>query len=162
MIRIGFAVLMSFAGVAVAQPVSDWGDAGVWAIKVDAGNGNGCFMQRDFESGTVVRLGYVPDKKGAFLLAVNADWEQIEEGQEGSVIFDFGDSRFQGAAVGIVQDGLPGGYAFFNNPEFTSEFARRPNVKIIGGNGGEEQISLSGSSAALGQLDLCQAEQVTE
>lgn len=147
------------AGPALTQVASDWGVSGDWLIRVDPGAGDGCFMQRQYESGTMVRIGYVPKDGGAFLSAHNPAWTQIVAGERGSVIFDFGDSRFQGEAFGVNENGVPGGYAFFNNPEFASEFGRRHSVAIQGKNGAEEIIDLSGSMAALGKLKACQAEQ---
>ena len=152
-------VLFLIAGGAIAEPALDWGSSGDWDIKVDPAVGHGCYMQRLYESGTRVRIGYVPNEQGAFFSAVNPDWPEVEEGAESSVIFDFGDSRFQGAVVGIVEDGMPGGYAFFNNPEFASEFGRRYSVTIQGEGGGSEDVDLSGSSAGLAALKKCQGEQ---
>lgn len=155
-----FALILAMvAGPAMPQGASEWGASGDWLILVDPAAGNGCLMQRRFESGTTVRIGYVPSDGGAFLSAHNPAWTQIVTGESGSVIFDFGDSRFQGEAVGVNENGIPGGYAFFNNPEFASEFGRRHSVAIQGKNGAEEIIDLSGSMAALGKLKACQAEQ---
>lgn len=159
MIRGFTAVMALVAGMAMAQPFEDWGESGDWSIKVDKAVGDGCFMQRTYDSGTVISIGYVPDKKGAFFSAFNTAWTQIEDGATGNVIFDFGDSRFQGEAVGKIVDGVPGGYAFFNNPEFASEFGRRLSVKFSGEGGGGEEIDLGGSSAGLRALKACQEAQ---
>ncbi|MEP2531708.1 hypothetical protein [Shimia sp.] len=159
MIKTLSSLIILVGGACAAQPFSEWGESGDWVVRVDEASGNGCFMQRSFDSGTMVRIGYVPNEEGAFMSAFNPGWTQIEADDKGSVIFDFGDSRFQGAVVGVIEDDVPGGYAFFNNPEFASEFGRRHSVTIIGEKGGQEELDLAGSSAGLTKLKECQGAQ---
>ncbi len=146
----------ALAGAACAGSLQDYGTSGEWAIKVDPGNGSGCLMERSFESGTLVQVGIVPDAAGAFFAAYNETWTHIVEGDTGNLLFDFGDTRFQGEVVGAMYDGVPGGYAFFNNPEFVSEFGKRLSVTLHGADGGTEKVDLTGSKRAIEAVKECQ------
>ncbi|WP_299354312.1 hypothetical protein [uncultured Shimia sp.] len=157
-ISLPFIALM-FAGATSAAELSPFGVLGDWEIKVDPSNGNGCLMERKLSSGTRVQIGVVPDKEGAFFAAYNPSWTSIEEGQTGQLLFDFGDSRFQGEVVGVKKDDIPGGYAFFNNPNFVSEFGLRFDVTLKGENGTTETIDLTGSKVALDAVKACQDSQ---
>lgn len=154
----GFMLVFSIWAVgALAETHQDFGTAGDWAIKVNPDNGNGCYMQKTFEGGTLVQVGVVPDRKGAFFATYNKAWSDVVEGEIGSLLFDFGDARFQGEVLGDYLEGIPGGYAFFNNPEFVSEFGRRLSVTISGDSGGSEAIDLTGSSRAIETVKACQS-----
>lgn len=156
----GLVLALAFvAGGSLAAPHVDHGVSGEWAIRVNPDNGNGCYMQKVFESGTVVLVGVAPDAKGAYFSAYNPEWTHIVEGDTGSVLLDFGDARFQGEVVGGTHEGSLGGYAFFDNPEFVTEFAKRQSVIITGSKGSTEEIDLSGSSKAIAAVRACQAEQ---
>ncbi|GAA6193527.1 hypothetical protein [Phaeobacter sp. NW0010-22] len=154
---LGFGILL--AGAALAETHTDYGASDDWIIRINPANGNGCYMQKTFENGTVVQVGAVPDREGAFFAAYNTAWIDIVEGEAGSLLLDFEDSRFQGEVLGGSFEGAPGGYAFFNNPEFVSEFGRRRSVTITGERGGSEKIDLTGSSRAIGTVTACQDEQ---
>jgi hypothetical protein len=136
-----------------------WGESGDWTILIDPEKGSGCLAWRQFDDGTTVEIGAAPDQAGGFFAAYNPVWEHIEDGATGIVSFDFGDAKFAGEAVGIYKNGVPGGYAFFDNPEFVSEFGKRQSVTITGESGTEVQLDLSGSSKAIEAVQVCQKEQ---
>ena len=156
MSKILVLLFCALAGTTLAQGVQDYGVSGDWAIKVNPENGNGCFMQKSFESGTLVQIGFVPDKEGAFFAVYNAEWTNIVAGDTSQLLFDFGDSRFQGAVVGVLLDEVPGGYAFFDNPAFASEFGKRLSVTLHGQSGRTETIDLAGSQRAIAAVKDCQ------
>lgn len=136
-----------------------WGESGDWVIRIDPSNGNGCYMEKLFEEGTLVRVGVTPVDDGAYFSAYNPDWPRDESDAEEIVLFDFGDSRFQGASTRQMLDGIPGGYAFFDNPAFVQEFGKRQSVSV-GEPGGEmEVLDLTGSFHAIQVVEKCQSEQ---
>ena len=94
-----------------------------------------------------------------FLLHIAWSWTQIKAGDIGIVKFEFGDARFSGDALGRMSDELPGGYAFFDNPDFVNEFAKRNSVKFSGESGIWFEISLSGTGQAIAAVRNCQKEQ---
>ncbi|WP_255431648.1 hypothetical protein [Ruegeria sp. THAF57] len=106
-----------------------------------------------------VEIGAAPNQAGGFFAAYNPVWVQIEDGVTGIVKFDFGDAKFEGEAVGVFKNGVPGGYAFFDNPAFVSEFGKRQSVTIIGESGARVELDLNGSAKAIETVLECQAEQ---
>ena len=134
-----------------------WGASGDWAILINPDAGNGCYMEKTFEDGTLVQVGILPDRNGGFFAAYNAGWSDIEDGDSGTVRFDFGDALFGGEVVGVLRGDLRGGYAFFNNPAFVEEFGKRNNVKISWG--GATEINLKGTRRAIGAVLKCDSEQ---
>ena len=52
-----------------------------------------------------------------------------------------------------------GGYAFFNNPAFVDEFARKNTMTITGPSNRPVSYALKGTTVALDALRQCQKEQ---
>lgn len=152
-------VLCSIGVPASASNVEHWEEVGAWEILVDASVGNGCLAQRVFADGTLVQIGAEPARNGGFFAAYNAEWSDIEVGATGIVNMDFGDARFAGDVVGKVNQDLAGGYAFFDNPNFVTEFGQRQSVKISGESGRLIEIDLTGSKRAIEAVLDCQKKQ---
>ncbi len=157
--RVLVAILCSFGISVSASDLETWGEIGVWEILVDAAVGNGCLAQRIFEDGTLVQIGAEPARNGGFFAAYNAEWSDIKDGAIGIVNIDFGDARFAGDVVGKINQNLPGGYAFFDNPSFVTEFGERQSVMISGETGRLIEIDLTGSKRAIEAVLDCQKEQ---
>ncbi|SMP30970.1 hypothetical protein [Shimia sagamensis] len=157
-LRLSLCLSLLMPTFVAAQAHPEFATVGDWTVRSNPANGNGCYMEKTFESGTLVQIGVVPDQNGAFFAAYNAAFGGVVDGEAGSVLFDFGDSRFQGDAVGAHFAGLPGGYAFFDNPEFASEFGKRTSVLVQGGSGETEDLDLSGSMKGLHSIKACRAQ----
>lgn len=142
-----------------ADETKKWKALGDWDILVDPAVGNGCLAQRDFEDGMRVQIGAVPSREGGFFAAYHSDWTHIEDGEVGVLNFDFGDARFAGEVVGRLSNTLPGGYAFFDNPNFVTEFAKRNSVRVWGEREDVIEISLAGTAKAIDAVLACQKEQ---
>ncbi len=153
------ASLLVATGSAYAMGMEQWGEAGDWKILIDPEKGNGCLAWKQFDNGLIVEIGAAPDQAGGFFAAYNPEWNTIEDGATGVVSFNFGDAEFAGDAVGVIKNGVPGGYAFFDNPEFVTEFGKRHNVVVSGESGNEFELDLSGSTKAIEAVQACQAEQ---
>ncbi len=153
------AVVLMSASSVLGAGMERWGESGDWTILIDPEKGNGCLAWKQFGDGMTVEIGAAPNQQGGFFAAYNPAWEQIEDGATGLVNFDFGDAKFAGDAVGTFKNGVPGGYAFFDNPEFVSEFGKRQGVIITGESGTSVQLDLSGSAKAIEAVQACQAEQ---
>lgn len=136
-----------------------WQDLGTWTIHIRTDDATRCFASRFMENGTEVEIGTEPTLDGGFFAIYNPEWTQIEDGQDGFVEFHFGTSRYGGEAVGRYKDGIPGGYVFFNNPEFVQDFARRQTVKISGRGGATFEMDLTGTSRAIRGVLECQDAQ---
>ncbi len=153
------ATVVLLPGFVHAAGMEQWGESGDWAILIDPEKGNGCLAWRAFEDDMTVEIGAAPNQAGGFFAAYNPAWVQVEDGATGIVRFDFGDAQFEGEAVGVYKNGVPGGYAFFDNPAFVTEFGKRQSVTIIGESGAEVELDLSGSAKAIEAVLACQAEQ---
>ncbi|WP_164659105.1 hypothetical protein [Tropicibacter sp. Alg240-R139] len=151
--------VLSCAGALAQGGALSWGSSGDWEVLIDPDVGHGCFMQKAFDDGTLVQVGAVPDRQGGFFAALNAKWTEIEDGQEGVLTLDFGDAKFAGDALGVIRGGIPGGYAFFDNPKFVDEFGKRSLVTVTGKGGQSVEIDLKGSQKAIVAVRACQDEQ---
>ncbi|MDW3221749.1 MAG: hypothetical protein R8G34_02500 [Paracoccaceae bacterium] len=136
-----------------------WKSLGEWTIQVKTDDASRCFASRKLGDGSEVQLGAEPTLDGGFFAIYNSDWTHISDGVTGEVEFDFGRSRFGGAALGKIENGMPGGYVFFNNPAFVQEFARRQTVRIIGSGGAQFELDLTGTSRAIREVLACQDAQ---
>ena len=157
-----FSLLVLSASAAFATDLESWGEAGAWSILVDPATGNGCLMEKTLEDNTLVQIGAVPNRQGGFLGVYNPAWDDIEDGAEGVIRMDFGDALFEGAVEGKVFNGMPGGFAFFDNPNFVDEFAKRESLIVVGTNSGHRvEIDLTGTTKGLAAVRACQKEQPT-
>ncbi len=145
-----------FADDPAYQP---WSASGDWEILVDAAVGNGCFMQKDFADGLRVRFGNHPMKSGRFFSILNRAWEQLEPGDTGVLKFFLDNERFAGDAEVIEEGPWKGGYAFFNNPNLSVEFAKSRNLTLVPPSGNEYSIDLNGTFRAVRRLEECQKQQ---
>ena len=162
MIKPGMAIIflaVSAATVARAQEQLKWGEAGEWAILIDPSVGNGCLMEKQFDEGTLVQFGNVPDRSGGFLAIYNPDWADIKDGATGMLKLEFPKIRFAGDVVGVATEGRFGGYAFFDNPNVMREFSRNNDMTVVGELGRTIEVSLSGTSNAIKAVTTCQGEQ---
>lgn len=137
----------------------EWGQSGAWKILIDTSDGGGCYMENVLEDQTLVQLGIAPNRSGGFFAAYNANWTNIDDGHIGRLLFDFGATLFGGEYRGARHNGLPGGYAFFNNPEFAKEFGKRNEVSVTDESGGTLEFNLSGTMKAINSVRNCDAEQ---
>ena len=157
---LAICVLFSMSELAVADEV--WTDLEDWKILINSEDVTRCYATRLFEDGSEVQIGTEPALDGGYFAIYNSAWTHIEDGMVGQVEFDFERSRFGGEAIGRIENGVPGGYAFFNNPAFVQEFARRQTVNIKGSNGTEFELDLTGTSRAIRAILACQDDQPTQ
>lgn len=155
---LAIALLVTGGAVSAADAVL-WQKFGDWTVNIDGADASRCFASRTMDDGSEIQIGTEPALDGGYFAIYNAEWTHIEDGQTGSVEFDFGVSRFGGDAVGRYENGVPGGYAFFNNPNFVQEFSRRQSVTIVGTKGAKFKLDLTGTSRAIRGVLACQDEQ---
>jgi hypothetical protein len=136
-----------------------WKTSGDWAILIRQSDDRACYANRTMDDGSEIQIGVASGRKGGYFAIYNAQWTHIEAGATGLVEFNFGDSRFGGDAIGKIENGIPGGYAFFDNPAFVEEFGKRQTVKIIGTRGAVFEMDLTGTKNAVAGVLACQAAQ---
>ncbi len=153
---------LCFAVIGAPAGAEKWGDAGQWTIMLRDGPVSTCYATRRLPDDSIVEIGFAPERGRGYFAIYNAAWTHIEDGREGVVEFNFGDARFAGEAVGRIENGYPGGYAAFNNPAFVDAFARKRTVKIIGTEGAEFELDLTGTHNAIARIRDCQNAQERE
>ena len=151
--------LILMAGMVSASDLPKWGDSGDWDIHIDPAAGNGCFMEKSYPDGSLVRFGRIPLKEGGFFSALNITWTQVQPGVENDVKFDFDGVRFSGKAVGIAEGLMQGGYVFFDDPNIAMEFAGKNTMTILGTREGDIVLPLKGTGAAVAKVRECQLMQ---
>lgn len=153
------ALVTAGATASAADEVVDWSQSGNWAVRIDGAAGNGCFIERQFDGGIVLRFGLLPELSGGFVSAMSADWKQIKPGETGLVKFFTSEEKFAGEVEMIEEADMRGGFAFFNNPALPVEFAKRRSLRVVGPGGGEFEVDLTGSARAIAEMERCQEAQ---
>ncbi|MFY0661442.1 MAG: hypothetical protein JXR15_13195 [Shimia sp.] len=138
------------------EPLSLWRTSGAWNIFVDASVGNGCLIQQYSEEGLDIRLGYLPERLGAFFSVASQEWHDIDEIKSRDISLFFDDVAFEGTTEFFENEGFFGGFAFFNNPDFMTDFAKRKSMKVVGPEGDKVVLNLAGTALAIRALDECQ------
>lgn len=151
-------------GVALSegQPVSQyvlWGENGKWTIFVNTAVGNGCFIERLTEDETQIRLGYLPERLGGFISVANPDWSELKAGVTQDIALFFDGSTFAGETEFFEEGDYFGGFSFFNNPNFLTDFAKHKNLMIVGPEGDKTVVDLTGTSRAIIAMNGCQETQ---
>jgi hypothetical protein len=161
-------MLAAVAAPAFAQDetpnLPHWGTVGEWAVRIDPSHGNGCLIERNFPDGTLVQIGAMPVKDGAYMGAWNIIWTEIRDGQKGDVEFSFSSGasntgNFSGEMIGTHRGYLQGGEVFFNKEAFLDELATSREVTITGRGGATVMIDLAGTAAGIAAVRQCQSEQ---
>ena len=158
MLRWAIVLVISTASAGFAAEDELWSQSGEWEIHI-AADDRGCYAARVIPDGSRVEIGFDLTQSGGYFAIYNPAWTNIKEDQVGFIEFDFGDERFGGDAVGRYQDGVPGGYAFFDNPAFADKFANGLDVKVIGSRGATFNMDLTGTKRAVAGVRECQAAQ---
>lgn len=154
-----FILLCSSSPPAISEPSQVWKELELWSIRIHLEDKSRCYASRRLDNGSEVQIGTEPTLDGGYFAIYNVAWKHLEEGMTGSVVFDFGTSRFGGETIVRFENGVPGGYAFFNNPEFVQTFARRYEVTIKGSSGASFTLDLKGTSRAIRAVLACQDAQ---
>jgi hypothetical protein len=147
------------ASTALAAEAEIWRKAGDWTIMFNSADESGCYASRTMEDGSEVQIGAEPSVQSGYFAIYNPEWTHIQDDAVGFVEFDFGNSRFGGDAVGRIKNGVPGGYALFDNPAFLEAFAKGQTVKVSGRSGAVFNMDLTGTSKAVKEVLACQAAQ---
>lgn len=160
--KMTMAAMVFAAGVAgpvAAQDLVSVGQVGVWEILVDPTIGNGCLINAVFEDGSDVRIGFDPSGGSGYLLAMNEAWQGIEEGTSYPIQMDVDGQIYDGEAVGLYIDDMPGADIAFDSADFLLDVATRQTLTLINESGPVMSIDLTDSAAALEQAIACQENQ---
>lgn len=158
------ALLAAVASFALSTPVFSqalvhWDEVAGWEVMIDPTLGNGCLIQSEFTDGSIVRIGLDRTEGNGYLIAFNENWGDIEEGKLYPVTFDLDGVVYEGEAVGIWLDDLPGADIVFDNAEFIVDIAARQTLTLFNDGSEVMAIDLAGTAAGLEQVFVCQDAQ---
>ncbi|TKD25985.1 hypothetical protein FBT96_01215 [Rhodobacter capsulatus] len=153
------AALCMVPAAGMAQDLVTVGTVGVWDVLVDPTIGNGCLINAEFEDGSDVRIGFDPEKGNGYLMAMNADWGDIEDDKIYPISFDVDGQVYQGEGKGLHLDGLPGLDIGFDSADFLMDIAQRQTLSLSNAEGEVMSIDLTDSYAALEAAVACQQNQ---
>lgn len=144
---------------AFAQDLERWGTGGGWDILIDKTLDHGCFIQGEYDNGSVIRIGIDKSKGEGYVSAFNTEWGDIEEGKVYPVTFDLDGEKYEGEAKGLYLNGVPGADISFDNEEFFVDMMRKKTMTFFNEDGDEIMaISLEGTSTGLEGVLECQEE----
>ena len=152
-------LLISSIFTVAAASDAEFLKVGDWTVQINEANSNACYASRMMEDGSEVQIGAEPELQSGYFAIYNPKWTHIKEDSVGSVEFHFGNARFGGDSVGRIRDGVPGGYALFDNPAFLDAFVKGQNVEVTGSGGAVYDMDLTGTSKAVKAVLECQAAQ---
>lgn len=160
LIAVTLKAMLGFSLPTLADTSPEWGTAGGWTIAVDQTIGNACFIIAEYEGSTVLRLGFNPSDRNAYILISNDNWESIEVGKDYLIEIEFDTAGpWEVSASGWSLAGQDQGgilLAMFDNTDFIKEFVRKHEM-IIRYQGQEiERLTLKGSRAAVSEMIRCQ------
>ncbi len=89
----------------------------------------------------------------------NANWGDIVDGTEYPVSFMLDDQQYDGTAVGMHLNDVPGALIYFDSVDFLTDLATRSTLSLSNEGGEVMVIDLAGSHAAIEQTIACQDEQ---
>lgn len=153
------AAALTMSGAAVAQDLVTLGSVGVWDVMVDPTVGNGCLINAEFEDGSDVRIGFDAESGGGYLMAMNNAWGDIEDDKSYPITLDVDGSIYEGEAVGLHLDDMPGVDIAFDSAEFLMDVAQKQTLTLMHDGQAVMAIDLTDSFAALEAAIECQQMQ---
>jgi hypothetical protein len=152
------AALLAGAGAVPAQTLDYWGEAGGWDVLIDPSLGNGCLIQAEYDNGVTVRIGFDMVQEMGYVTAFNEAWGDIVEGQSYPVAFDLDGEQYEGEAVGLYLNGVPGADILFDSTDFLWDIAAKQTMTLYNENGEVMTIDLTGTMVGLDAALQCQGE----
>src|SRR5262249_20347197 len=152
---------IALAASATAQTTAEWSQVGGWAIRVDRSLGNGCFAVQTYEDGSIIRLGFDPNRRTIDFLLGNPAWQSLEAGKKYRIVFEFdGVDRYDGELEGKT---LSNGTLVFldhNNVsvKFTEAFMQRNVMRVYYQGNRIGSLSLANTYAAIAEVLNCQSQ----
>lgn len=136
-----------------------WGEVGNWAVRMDPGLGNACFVVSVFDTGHLLIVGryFKPGKPGFFLSIQNEKWKSLVHGQLYSVSVQFGENDLWDAKTAAFKEG--GVHKLIitsDDTDFLEQFKSSNIVKMFYEDKEIARLSLSGVEKAVDQMDACQ------
>lgn len=152
------AALLSCASFpAPAQDTVKWADVGAWPVIVDRTIGNGCFTYMEYETGTILRIGFDRLHPGGYIMIANQRWNSLEIGKEYDLKLVFGRAvPWNGVGTAIDMHGQTALLLHFDQADLIADFMQKQSVQLWYADRQVDHLSLSGSFAAFNEVIRCQ------
>lgn len=152
------AAALALGTATQAQEVIYWGEAGGWDILIDTTVGDGCLIEAEYNNGSTIRIGLLPEHGSGYVAAFNRGWGDIEHGEEYPLLFELDREEYEGEGYGVWLDGVPGVIIEFDSVDFLEDIARRNWMTFYSTEGEVMSISLDGTWVGLEGVFQCQEE----
>lgn len=146
-------------GSVYAETMPKWKTVAGWDIHVDTTLNYGCFLFSEFESGTVLRIGFDRKSGNAYLLVGNRKWASLEEGKEYEIKIQFDSEKPWAGPAKAIRMGEEGTRFLtldFSSADFLKEFQSKHVIRLMYKGRSLARLSLKGSSLATTELIRCQ------
>jgi hypothetical protein len=152
------ALVLGAPAIAANADLEPWGEAGLWVILQDPEFGNGCLIQRAFEDGSNIRIGFDATDNQVYVSAFDPAWAGFGAGETHKVGYTLGNDTVQADAVGIALGDLPGIRMFFSDKATLTEIVGHPDMVLSSSGARVMSIDLDGSQEALKQAEICEQD----
>jgi len=161
-IAVGLLIAAVSASGAVAETFTKYGAVEGWNVFVDNEKGT-CLIERIDESSNVVQMGLTKKDHGLGYLGVftKADLG-IKKGDKAEIFVDIDGTLYSSTSTsmkGNITEGYSGGYILANNPQFTSDLAKKYTMTVFPETMGAFTVDLKGTYKAMEMGRKCNAEQ---
>lgn len=150
---------LALPGAAKAGDVATWSaDTAGWQIQVDRPT-KACAMKRTFSRGTTLMVLWIPDDRAFMFGLSNPEWTTVRQNSQHRVTIVMDGDKWSGTFTGaFATDGTP--FVFLSNvkTEFLRRFMAYSRIEFFSTESGAKitGMTLSGSTAAMGELIVCQ------
>lgn len=157
-IALAAALCAAMASPALSQDIVSYGSVGNWDVLIDRSLDYGCFIQSEFDDGSLVRIGIDKQAGSGYLTVLNKAWGDIETGKEYDIVLDVDGERYNGVAEGIMIADEPGADIVFDSEDFFMAVMKKHALAIYNESGRVAAFSLKGTAAGLQAVLKCQEE----
>ena len=147
----------SGTGRAASEDAPIWKEVDGWSLRVDTTIGYGCFLMAEFEKGTILRFGFLPEAKTMYVMLADNDWKSLEVGKEYALQLKMGrEDAWDAPAKAIDMSGTTVLFVTTDKVQFLREFMEQTNFTASYDGEVITQLSLRGTANAGRELIACQ------
>lgn len=150
------AALLWCGSIPVASEARDWPDAGGWSISESE---DFCMMYLEYEGKGDTGLAVAIKTNGDVIAHISNSGWSAKKYQEYEITWELlGAASYTGPAFGSGErDESRKGFSAVFNPDFVDNFARATSLRVMRGDIVVDQLSLTGSAAAVAMTRKCVA-----
>jgi len=115
----------------------------------------GCTIEKEFNDGTYVLMGFDSQTSESYIQMFNDDFEDVEDGVNYPVRIDIDGARYKGEAYGFNDGEYVGFEIAQNDLGFLLDLANKNTLTLTDSSGDSYSLSLAGTRNALGGMMAC-------